>query len=144
MATSTIVSTKRALVDHLQGRPALNGVQVTYADPGDRARAEQVWLGEVRTAEQEPVSLRSGRKQRNESYELDVICDALKATAETAEARCLELVAELEELLAAATLDAPGVLWATVTDMRLKTAETANGPLARAVVTVTVRARLTP
>lgn len=141
--TSTIVTTKRALVDLLLSRPALDGVQVTYADPGDKAKATQLWLGEVREASQEPVSIKAGRKKRDETYDLDVIADAIKPTPETAEARCLELVAEVEDVVADFDIGVDGVWSVGVTDFRMKSTHAETGTLARAVVTLTVRARLT-
>ena len=145
-STSTIVSAKRSLLDSLASRPSLNGVLLAYADPGDKRRREQMFYAEVRVSEQSPVALKSGRRKRDEEYELDLIVDcASKASPETSEARCMELVAEVEDELA----DDPtirgtdGVLWATVTDMRLTTMETGDGPMSRATVTITVRGRLT-
>lgn len=144
-SSSTIVATKRALVMALQTRPALNGVLISYADPGAKGRKEQVFIAEVRNADQEPVALRTGTRKRDEEYELDVYVDVLsKASAETSEERTMELVAELEEFLAndPKINNTPGVLWAVVTDMRMKTAETGDGPSTRCIVTVTVRGRL--
>lgn len=144
--TSTIVPAKKALASALRLRPALEGVLVAYADPGDKGRREQMFFAEVRQADQDPVALKAGRRRRDEEYELDLIVDcSSKPSAEAAESRCMELVAELEEELAEDTTihATPGVLWALVTDLTLKTAETGDGAIARAVVTITVRARLT-
>lgn len=143
--TSTIIPAKLALVDALKSRPALNGVLISYADPGDKARREQMFCSEVRVSEQSPVALRAGRRKRDEEYELDMLIDcSSKTTPETSESRCMELVAELENELAEDTTirATDGVLWATVADMRLKTAETGDGPTSRATVTITVRGRL--
>jgi hypothetical protein len=147
MATaSTIVPVKQELVAALRSRPALQGVLITYADPGDKGRREQMFCSEVRVSEQNPVALRAGRKSRDEEYEVDLIVDcASKASPETAEARCMEMVSEVEDELAEDTTvrGTDGVLWATITDMLLKTVETGDGPVARATVTITVRGRLT-
>jgi hypothetical protein len=144
--TTTIIAAKTALIDALKSRPALDGVLISYADPGDKARREQMFCSEVRSSEQSPVALKQGRKKRDEEYELDILVDcSSKTTPETAESRCMELVAELEDELAEDTTirATDGILWATVTDMRLKTVETGDGPISRATVTITVRGRLT-
>lgn len=144
--TSTIVPVKAGLIQALRGRPGLSGVLITYADPGDKGRREQMFCTDVRRAEQEPASFRSGRKHRDEEYELDLVVDcSSKTSPEATEARCMEMVAEVEDELAEdqTVRGTPGVLWATVTDLRLSTQETGDGPVSRALVTITVRARLT-
>jgi hypothetical protein len=144
--TSTIIPAKLAIVSSLKARPALTGVLISYADPGDKSRREQIFCSEVRVSEQSPVALKTGRRKRDEEYEIDVIVDCYsKTTPSSAETRCMEMVAELEDELADDTTiqGTDGILWATVTDMRLRTTETGDGPYARAIITITVRGRLT-
>lgn len=144
-AGTTIVAAKRALRDLLKARPALDGVLVNYGDPAERGRREQVWLGRVRQADQEPVALRSGTRTRDEVYELWVHVDvASKATAEENEARAVDLIREVESVLANDPKlgGTEGVLFAVVTEMSMNTVETGDGPSTSAVLTVTVRARL--
>ena len=143
--TSTMVAVKAALVNVLRGRPGLDSVLISYADPGDKGRREQAFFDEVRASEQRSVSMKAGRKRRDEEYELDLVVDvSSKTTPESVESRCLDIVSELEDVLA---LDptiggTDGVLWALVSDLRLKTLETGDGPVCRAIVTITVRGRL--
>jgi hypothetical protein len=142
---TTIVAVKRALRDGLALRPALQGVLVNYGDPGDRGRREQIWMGRIQRADQEPVALRQGRRKRDEDYDLWVHIDvASKVTPEDNEARAIEIVQEVESLLAddPSIGNVPGVLWAVVSQMRLNTVETADGPSTSAIVTVNVRGRL--
>lgn len=139
------MAVKAALRDSLKTRPALQGVLVNYGDPGDRGRKEQVWMGRIERADQEPVALRQGRRKRDEDYDLWVHIDvASKVQAEDNEARAIELVQEVESVLAEdpSLGEVQGVLWAVVREMRVNTVETGEGPSTSAIVIVNVRGRL--
>lgn len=143
---STIVATKQALIDALNDRPGLDGVLVSYGDPGDQARKEMIWVGDIRIGSQEPVAIRATPIKREETYELWVnVTVAGKATNEKNEIRALELVHEVEELLSVdpkLSNEVDGLLWAIVTEMSLSTTQGGDGPITTAVVTVEVKARL--
>ena len=73
MASTTISEVKAALLTKLQADATLSAIQVTYGDPGQAARREFVFIGDVTAGGQDPESLSSGRRRRIESYTLDVI-----------------------------------------------------------------------
>jgi hypothetical protein len=142
---TTIVAVKRSLRDRLKARHGLSGVLVNYGDPGERARREQIYIGEVRTPEHEPVAIRAGTRKRDETYELSVhVQCASKVQPEANEVRLVELIHEVESELAEDPTvgSVPGVLFAVVSELSFRTLETPDGPVSAAVVIVTVRARL--
>lgn len=106
MSTTTLVPVKLKLIDLLVGRPGLAGTQIGYRWPGDATEQEAIWLGDSRGAGTYPV-MRAGRKPRDELYTFDVFLQVLTPDAldETSELRALELLAELEDVVA----DDPGL-----------------------------------
>lgn len=107
MASSAVVSVKKALRDLLQERPGLDGVQVEYGIPDpDTVERLCVFLGRARFP-QTPGSMRSGRVYRKETGELDVFCDAkvVGGSEEDADDAVIALGLELEECVA----DNPGM-----------------------------------
>lgn len=142
---TTLVSAKVALVERLNSRPGLDGVLVSYGDPGAQGRRELISVGDARFSEQSPVHLRAAPSRREENYDLDVTVAVLgKPTNEKNELRAVELVHEIEETVS----DDPtlggveGVLFATVSEMSFKTDQTGDGPVTTVIVTLEVKARL--
>ena len=73
MASTTIYSVKSTLLTKLKADSDLSGIQITYGDPGQAARREFIFIGDITAGGQDPESLSSGRRRRIESYTLDVI-----------------------------------------------------------------------
>ena len=73
MASTTIYEVKAALLTKLQADATLSAIPVTYGAPGQAARREFIFIGDVTAGGQDPESLSSGRRRRIESYTLDVI-----------------------------------------------------------------------
>lgn len=107
MASSAVVSVKRALRDLLQARPNLAGKQIEYGVPDvDTLERERIFLGRARFP-QNPGSMRAGRVHRKETGELDVYCDAdvVGGDQEAADEAAIALGLEVEECVA----DNPGL-----------------------------------
>lgn len=140
-----MATVKSNLVRELGARPGLSGVPIEYGDNAKTARRERIWLGASVTGEHEITTMRAGRKVRYEELLVEVHVEVFgRTTSESSELRAGELVAEIEGLLAAdPTIDsAPGVQWAVVSQVEIDTSE-ADGPRTEALVTITVKARLT-
>lgn len=97
--TTTVPAVKKKLVELVAA--ALPGKQVTYSHPGDAQRDEGVYLGDVRGT-RGYAAMRAGRKPRQEAYQVDLYCVAIRpgANAEVAEAAAFELSAAVENALA--------------------------------------------
>lgn len=147
MATrSTVPTVKARLVTVLAA--ALPTVQVEYSHPGGAIETEAFYLGAVRGSDDIPVMNGPARKKRDESYTVDVWCEAQKsgATSQEAEERAWELFGSLEDILANdMTLGLAGVIWARLEswDDFLSFDLKSGGWSARIRAGVTVRARLT-
>lgn len=138
--TSTLVTTKAALLDLLTTE--LAGVQCSYAWPGPDTANESVFLGRhpgltgdllgVSSAYNSHIpTIKAGRKQRQESYEIDVTLfsfrpDLTAAGAQTAETRGMELLAGLENVLATdPKLGLTSIQWAQLARVEI----TGAGPI---------------
>lgn len=97
--TSTVPAVKARLIELVAA--ALPGKQVTYSHPGDSQRDEGVYLGDVRGT-RGYAAMRAGRKPRQEEYQVDLYCVAIRAgaTAEKAETEAFALSATVENALA--------------------------------------------
>lgn len=145
--TTTVFATKRALRDLLRAAPDLDGVQVAYADPGERRRREAVWLGpDVEDVEDEAVALRGPTNRRNEDYRLHVFVEVISpGSVEQAEQRAEALA---NAILSAVDADpklgrsVPGLLWIVGAGMSVETTETTDGP--RVVLDIYFQARARP
>ena len=97
---STVPAAKAALVALIGA--ALAGVQVTYGRPADaQLERECVWVGDATGTHRVPV-MAAGRKRRQEDYSIEVICWVAKTHGliSAAEARCFELLGEVEDVVA--------------------------------------------
>lgn len=146
--STTVFATKRAVRDVLQAAGGdLDGIQVAYADPGDRRRRESIWLGpDVEDVEDEAVSLKPGTNRRNEEFRLHLFVEVIApGSVEDVEARTETLVNAV-----LSTIDAdpklgrtvPGLLWIVGEGMDVATSETPDGP--RVVVDIFLRVRSRP
>lgn len=147
MASSTIYTTKAALLTKLQAASALNGIQVTYGDPVGAMRRESIFMGDVSSSIQEAESFGSGRRRRLEEYTIDVlVAIQSKPTHQEAEARALELAGAVEDVVADApqlTGSVTGLMFVECAGISMSSAEAGTeGARVIATVHLTVKARL--
>lgn len=94
-----IAAVKTSLIGLIGNMGGLSGVQCEYAWPGDdKAGPERIFFGFARPVITQ-AALRAGRRVRNESTDLDLFVQCVKVggTAEEAEARVVEMAAEVEQ-----------------------------------------------
>lgn len=145
MSGSIIVATKAAIVAVLAARPALSGVQVSYWDDVATARRERLFLGDVDEGDHDPVALRQGRRLREENFTLHLMAEVTgKSNPAANEARTLELIREAEEALADDPKlgNLPGLAFAVVEGLTLRTSHSTEGPITRADLRIRVKGRL--
>lgn len=144
MATSTIWDAKRALIDRLQARPGLAGVQVTWAIPPGEPEPDWIYVGDAREpAGQSSAAL--GQQRREEHYILHVVVSVVRPFADDAETvarRAEEITAEIEAALRAdASLDGV-VRWALVVGLSLEEPADGKRREARVPMRIDVRQRI--
>ena len=101
MAGSIISNYKAKLLTELQANSTSSAVQCTYADPGGSQRREAIFLGDIETDDFIPEALAPGRRRRRESFTCELFIEvSSKPTAQTAEARAVELANAVETVLA--------------------------------------------
>ena len=101
MAGSIISNYKAKLLTELQANSTISAVQCTYADPGGSQRREAIFLGDIETDDFIPEALAPGRRRRRESFTCELFIEvSSKPTAQTAEARAVELANAVETVLA--------------------------------------------
>lgn len=101
MSTSTAPTVRAALIAALAARPGLAGVAVTYLWQGDADTQEAIYLGKT-IITNNWVTLRSGRKTREETQRIELHIRSLKPTdwGPVAETRAFAMIAEVEDLVA--------------------------------------------
>lgn len=108
---STLVVIKKALRTALEARPGLAGVKVSY-DP-DLSEPEAIILGNARTIREEDIPvMKSGTAKVDERYTLDVVIQVRLEDGqdqEAADERAVAILAELQQVLAAAPQLVPEV-----------------------------------
>ena len=99
--SSTIPLVKRRVLELLGARKGLAEVQQTYSHPNSLLRRESIYFAGA-TGQHEARVIRTGRQPRTETYNLAVVVVVHMAgkTAEEAEARAFDLMAEVEDALA--------------------------------------------
>jgi hypothetical protein len=148
VSTSTAPAVRAALIAALAARPGLAGVTTTYFWQGDADTQEAIYLGTT-TITNDWVTMRSGRKAREEAYRIQLHLRAFKPTdwGPTAEARAFAIIAEIENLVA----DDPSIgLSATMPTLRLLITDMTVEPVlldpggigAQATLTIEARNRL--
>ena len=101
MAGSIIADYKARLLTQLQANSTISGIQCEYADPGGSQRREAIFLGDIETDDFVPEALAPGRRRRRESFSCELFIEvSSKPTAQTAEARAVELANAVETVLA--------------------------------------------
>ena len=144
MAGSIMSTYKDRLLTELQANATISAVQCTYADPGGGQRREAVFLGDIETNDHVPESLSSGRRRRIEEFTCEVFVEvSSKPTAQTCEARAVELANAVETVLA----DDPQLdnlsqlMWTQLRSMSMTTVE-ADVPVCTIRMLVDAKARL--
>ena len=147
MASTTIYEVKAALLTKLKAESDLSGIQITYGDPGQAARREFVFIGDVTAGGQDPESLSSGRRRRIESYTLDVIVSVQSKPQglQENEQRAIVLASAVENVVAdnptLSSLD--GLMFIECAGMSVSSNEAgADGPHSQITVHFAVKARL--
>ena len=148
MATTTTVAAYRAaLFAAMQADATLGAIQVAYGAPYDARREEGIWLGRsLDLGSSDDPYLKSGRRSRQESYEVEVtLFVASQKTAPASEIRAAVLIAALEDILALdTTLSVDGVLYALPTSFTWDTNLGGDGgtPATEVTFTIQVEGRL--
>jgi hypothetical protein len=147
MASTTIYSVKSTLLTKLKADSDLSGIQITYGDPGQAARREFIFIGDVTAGGQDPESLSSGRRRRIESYTLDVIVSVQSKPQglQENEQRAIVLASAVENVVAdnptLSSLD--GLMFIECSGMSVSSNEAgADGPHSQITVHFAVKARL--
>ena len=147
MASTTIYEVKAALLTKLQADATLSAIQVTYGDPGQAARREFIFIGDVTAGGQDPESLSSGRRRRIESYTLDVIVSVQSKPQglQENEQRAIVLASAVENVVAdnptLSSLD--GLMFIECSGMSVTSNEAGvDGPHSQITVHFAVKARL--
>ena len=144
MAGSIIANYKAALLTQLQANSTISAVQCTYADPGGSQRREAIFLGDIETDDHVPESLSQGRRRRIEDFVCELFVEvSSKPTAQTAEARAVELANAVETVVA----DDPqldelsGLMFTAVRSLSMTTVE-ADQPVVTIRMLLEAKARL--
>ena len=147
MASTTIYSVKSTLLTKLKADSDLSGIQITYGDPGQAARREFIFIGDVTAGGQDPESLSSGRRRRIESYTLDVIVSVQSKPQglQENEQRAIVLASAVENVVAdnptLSSLD--GLMFIECSGMSVTSNEAGvDGPHSQITVHFAVKARL--
>lgn len=164
--SSTYVEVKRQLVSKLTTALASSGltggrVLVSYWWPGSGGEADQVYLGRrgdlegpSRRIESRIPTIKAGRKQRQESYTIELSVESWRsdltaADAETAEAWAFTILDKLDSLLADdPKLALTSIQWAQLGDVEVVGGgpipnPAGSGWLLLLIASVEVQARLT-
>ncbi len=147
MASTTIYSVKSTLLTKLKAESDLSGIQIAYGDPGQAARREFIFIGDVTAGGQDPESLSSGRRRRIESYTLDVIVSVQSKPQglQENEQRAIVLASAVENVVAdnptLSSLD--GLMFIECSGMSVTSNEAGvDGPHSQITVHFAVKARL--
>ena len=146
MAGSIISNYKAKLLTELQANSTISAVQCTYADPGGSQRREAIFLGDIETDDFIPEALAPGRRRRRESFTCELFIEvSSKPTAQTAEARAVELINAVETVLA----DDPQLdnlsqlMFTAVRSLSITTVQADQAPVVTVRMLLDAEARLT-
>ena len=148
MASTTIYSVKSTRLTKLKAESDLSGIQITYGDPGQAARREFIFIGDVTAGGQDPESLSSGRRRRIETYTLDVIVSVQSKPQglQENEQRAIVLASAVENVVAdypTLSDSVTGLMFMECSDMSVSSNEAgADGPHSQITVHFAVKARL--
>lgn len=148
--TSTLVTFKTAIVAATATGPLAS--RVYYSWPGPELAEgwfEGAWLGDTKSWRHDFPNSKAGRKQRQETYIVELIVWVAKPDEDSqggkaTETRALALLAEIEDALADdVQLAATAVQWAQVGDIQNALVPMENGWGCMLTVDIEANARLT-
>lgn len=145
MSGTRAYAARRALIDLLENSDDLEGVQVAYSWPGERAERECIHGGRA-TFQHEAISMRAGaRIPRLErlTLPLHVVAQMPGGTVEDAEERATELGEVVEHILALCPPLSDDGLFGLVSGGRLDSDIDDDGAWAVLTYTVLIQSRLT-
>ena len=145
---STLAVFKRELRDALRARPGLANVQIEYSQPETELQDDSIWFETADGSTALPV-MRAGTKPVDETYQLKVAVQVLRTqgeSQETADDRCIELFAEVQQCVAENPQLIPEIQWAKLEGWNHVVGMLASGGGhgSRFDAQVTVKARLFP
>ncbi|MFI7678562.1 hypothetical protein [Actinophytocola sp. NPDC049390] len=145
-AGTSLIAFKTALVDRLGERPGLAGVAVLYARSDvDSLPDEAIWLEKAETESLEFPAFRPTKMELQEVYDLDVTVQVRLTQGQTqrqADARALELLAELQQQLAEAPQLCDDIQWAKPESWKYHGGQLDSGHGCRFDIVVRVHARM--
>ena len=149
MAGTAISAAKIAIFDGITTALAADGdtdtVKVFYSEPLDRGVKEYVYLGSLTLGDEEPVTLRAGRRKRQEEFVTRVVVvtsGSGRSTVQAIEQRATVIGQVIEEYIADNTSLGNSVDWVIVTGLELDNLMTPDGPISALQYDLTVRKRL--
>lgn len=149
--STTILTVEDALVAQLAAHATLVAQGITPTVTWQPwSTADQVFIGGVDGTSEIPT-MKAGRKQRNEDYDIDVVFRAANTGGTStggrdAKERCISYFAALDDILADdTTVNSLDILWAVLSTFEMRDVPLPNdsGWGTEIVATVTVSARLT-
>ncbi len=150
--TSTFITFKQAVIDALEAKTGAGGdledVQVAYGWPGPNAARELIAWGNVADLEHAIPTIKSGRKQRQETLRVPLVVwvfhpDATPLTVKSVEERAFALLGPVEDTFADTPQVVDAVQWAAIDDGEVVTVPYDKGWAVAVTVNVQVNARLT-
>ena len=148
MAGTIVAAIKSKLVEMLQQRPGLGGVQITYGFPGQaNVKRESIWL-EGSQADVNFAAMRANRKSRNEDATITLVVHVeTNQGFEASDTRVCALGQEVEECIADNTVldhTISGLSWLGVDHWGLRqlAGEDAIGLGSQLVYTLKYKSRL--
>lgn len=136
-----------AVLAVLAAAPSLQGIQIEYAHPGDKAKRELIWGGGDVEWTVDIAAMREGRKPADEEFTLDFAVDVFLEgkTQREADLRAIVIFTEAEAAIAddhRLGITDRNFLWARTSRGRLTRFYNTTGRGSRLVFGVTCKARL--
>lgn len=149
MAGTTISVAKQAIFDGITTALAADGdtstVVTYYSEPADRPVKEYVYMGTLTLGTEEAVTLRSGRRKRDEEYVtrcIVVTSGSGRVTVQDIEERATIIGEVIETWIADNTSLGGAVDWCVVTGLELDNILTPDGVVSALQYDITCRKRL--
>lgn len=113
MAASTVPALKKALMQQLQARPGLSGVQISYGSPSGTPNNDLIIIGNAQP--HTAVAAALGHMRLDERYTLNIriVSQATGTDQETQTERCFAIAEEIRsQLVSDPKVNNCGVQWA--------------------------------
>lgn len=151
MQGTTMFAFRSALLDALRARPGLAGVQLAYDKPVSELQSEAMWWDMEAESDDELPLMEAGTKTVEETYTVAMVLQVLVDDGrdqQAADLRAAELLAELQQELAAKPQTIEDINWAQLSGWAyIGKAIAGDGGSCRGArfgVVITVKARLYP